>query len=94
MYAIAIYGGAPAVAQYILQYFGITPDQDYAGLSHIELSILSKRTQIISVFLSSDATINPAREAGPSGLHLAGTTGKWSLCCVKIRRREALSERS
>lgn len=68
---LAIYGGARSVAEYLSQYYGIRGDQEQDGMSHVELSILFKRTEILSLFLRTGATVRPAEGNRPSGLHLA-----------------------
>ena len=69
--ATAIYGGAKSVAQYIMHFYGIMPDQEYIGTSHLDLSVLFNRIEILKAFLKSDVTMDPAADAKLSCLHLA-----------------------
>ena len=68
---LAIYGGARSVAEYLSQYYGVSGDQEHDGMSHVDLSILFKRLDILSFFLKTGATVRSAEGNRPSGLHLA-----------------------
>ena len=86
---MAIYGGARNVAEYILQYYGVKPDQEYKGMSHVELSILFTRLDILSLFLKSGAIIKPAEGKRPSGLHLANRLDNREMICMLCEHLQA-----
>lgn len=86
---MAIYGGARNVAKYILQYYGVKADQEHEGISHVELSILFKRLDILSLFLKSGAIIKPAEGNRPSGLHLASRHDNREMICMLCEHLQA-----
>lgn len=57
---LAIYGGARSVAEYLSQYYGVRGDQEQDGISHVELIILFKGIEILSLFLKIGASVRPA----------------------------------
>lgn len=79
---MAIYGGACSVAEYLSQYYGVRGDQEQDGISHVELSILFKRLEILSLFLKTGATVRPAEGNRASGLHLASRHDNREMICM------------
>ena len=68
---LTIFGGARSVAEYLSQYYGISGDQEHDGMSHVDLSILYNRLDILTFFLKTGATVRSAEGNRVSGLHLA-----------------------
>ncbi|KAL8689937.1 MAG: hypothetical protein Q9218_004499 [Villophora microphyllina] len=86
---MAIYGGARRVAEYLSQYYGVNGDQDHDGISHVELSILFKRLDILRLFLKTGATVRPAEGDRPSGLHLASRHDNREMTCMLCEHLQA-----
>ena len=86
---LAIYGGARSVAEYLSKYYGINGDQEYDDMSHVELSILYKRLDILSFFLKTGATIRPAEGNRISGLHLASRHDSREMICMLCEHLQA-----
>lgn len=68
---LAIFGGARSVVEYLSRNYEVGGDEEHDGISHVELSILFMRLDILSFFLRTGATVRAAAGNRPSGLHLA-----------------------
>ena len=86
---IAIYGGALSVAGYLLQVHGIRGDGEHDGMSHVDLSILFQRLDILKLFLKTGATIRPAEGDRLSGLHLASRHDNREMVCMLCEHLQA-----
>ena len=86
---LAIYGGARSVAEYLSQHHGVRGDQEHEGISHVELSILFKRLDILSLFLKTGATIRSAKGNRPSSLHLASRHDSREMICMLCKHLQA-----
>ena len=86
---LAIYGGARSVAEYLSQYYGISGDQEHDGMSHVDLSILFKRLDILRFFLKTGATVRPAEGNRLSGLHLASRHDNREMICILCEHLQA-----
>lgn len=86
---LAIYGGARSVAEYLSQHYGVSGDEEHDGMSHVDLSILFKRCDILRFFLKTGATVRSAEGNRLSGLHLASRHDNREMICMLCEHLQA-----
>ncbi|KAH8647689.1 kinase-like domain-containing protein [Xylariales sp. PMI_506] len=69
--AAAIFHGSPDIVRYLVQEYGIKPNDTWDDMSYLCQAILFRRPAIVEYFLDHGGRITGAEGSTPSGLHLA-----------------------
>jgi len=68
--AAAIFHGSLDIVRYLVHRYGVAADDSWEGITHLNHSILYRRSLIVGFFLEHGAALEEAREEKLSGLHL------------------------